>query len=72
MDFIFSIGTSSVFPYIRQPMVAANHLGRPTVEINPEDTEISVLVDIKLRMRAAEALDAIWKEYLFRILKYGR
>ncbi|MDP3732393.1 MAG: NAD-dependent deacylase [Candidatus Omnitrophota bacterium] len=62
-DSYFSIGTSSVFPYIQQPMIAAKHLGRPTVEINPQDTEISDLVDIKLRMRAAEALDAIWKEY---------
>ncbi|MBU0547744.1 MAG: NAD-dependent protein deacylase [Candidatus Omnitrophica bacterium] len=62
-DIYFSIGTSSVFPYIKQPMVAANHLGRPTVEINLEDTEVSDLVDIKLRMRAADALDAIWKEY---------
>ncbi|MFH1397759.1 MAG: NAD-dependent deacylase [Candidatus Omnitrophota bacterium] len=66
-DIYFSIGTTSVFPYIRQPMVAANHLGRPTVEINPEDTEISDLVDIKLRMRAAEALDAIWKECGFSL-----
>jgi len=63
-DIYFSIGTSSVFPYIRQPIVAANHLGRPTVEINLEDTEISDLVDIKLHMRAAEALDTIWKKYL--------
>ncbi len=60
-DIYFSIGTSSVFPYIQQPMVVAKHLGRATVEINPDDTEISDLVDIKLRMRAAEALDAIWK-----------
>lgn len=64
-DIYFSIGTTSVFPYIRQPMVAATHLGRPTIEINPQDTEISYLVDIKLRMRAAEALDAIWREYRY-------
>ena len=62
-DIYFSIGTSSVFPYISQPIVVAKYSGRPTVEINPEDTEISGLVDIKLRMRAAEALDAIWKTY---------
>ena len=62
-DIYFSIGTSSVFPYIQQPIVAAKHLGRTTVEINPDDTDISDLVDIKLRMRAAEALDAIWSEY---------
>ncbi len=63
-DIYFSIGTTSVFPYIRQPMITANYLGRPTVEINPENTEISGVVGIKLRMRAAEALDAIWKKYL--------
>lgn len=63
-DITFSIGTSSVFPYISQPIVVANHLGRPAVEINPEDTEVSGLVDIKLRMRAAEALDALWKIFL--------
>jgi len=62
-DIYFSIGTSSVFPYISQPMVVAKHLGRPTIEINLEDTDVSDLVDIKLRMRAAEALDAIWSEY---------
>jgi len=62
-DVYFSIGTTSVFPYIRQPMLVANQLGRPTIEINPDDTEISDFVDIKLRMRAAEALDAIWREY---------
>ena len=60
-DIYFSIGTSSVFPYIRQPIAIARHSGKPTVEINPENTEISDLVDIKLRLRAAEALDAIWR-----------
>jgi NAD-dependent deacetylase len=62
-DIYFSIGTTSVFPYISQPVLLAKHLGRPTVEINPADTEVSDAVDIKLRMRAAEALDAIWREY---------
>ncbi|MDD5731001.1 MAG: NAD-dependent protein deacylase [Candidatus Omnitrophica bacterium] len=62
-DIYFSIGTTSIFPYIRQPMIAANYQGLPTIEINPEDTEISGLVGIKLRMRAAEALDEIWKKY---------
>lgn len=62
-DIYFSIGTTSVFPYISQPIVLAKHLGRPTIEINPSDTAISHLVDIKLRMRAAKALDAIWKAY---------
>jgi NAD-dependent deacetylase len=60
-DIYFSVGTTSVFPYIQQPILEAKALGRPTVEINPSDTEISRLVDIKLRMRAAEALDTIFK-----------
>lgn len=66
-DIYFSVGTSSVFPYISRPIIAANYLGRPTVEINPEETEISGLAGIKLHMRAAEALGAIWEEYTRRV-----
>jgi NAD-dependent deacetylase len=62
-DIYFSVGTSSVFPYISQPIIVARHLGRPTVEINPHDTEVSDVVEIKLPMRAAEALDAIWRYF---------
>jgi NAD-dependent deacetylase len=65
-DIYFSVGTSSVFPYISRPMIAAKYLGRPTVEINPEDTEISGLVDVRLRMGAAEALGVIWEGYTRR------
>jgi len=63
-DVYFSIGTSSLFPYISGPIIAASRSGRPTIEINPEDTEVSHSSGIKLRMGAAEALGAIWKEYL--------
>jgi NAD-dependent deacetylase len=59
-DIYFSIGTTSVFPYIQQPIFYAESCGRPTVEINPAETEISPIVDIKLDMRAAQALDSIW------------
>ncbi|MFA4984660.1 MAG: NAD-dependent protein deacylase [Candidatus Omnitrophota bacterium] len=62
-DIYFSIGTSSVFAYISQPIIAAAHLGRPTVEINPGSSDVSDIVSIKLSMGAAEALDLIWKEY---------
>jgi NAD-dependent deacetylase len=62
-DIYFSIGTTSVFPYIRHPMALANHLGKPTVEINPGETEISDWVTVKIPLGAAEALDAIWKEF---------
>jgi len=62
-DIYFSIGTTSIFPYIKSPMVLAEHLGRPTVEINPGHTEISDLVELKISLGAAEALDKIWGEY---------
>jgi NAD-dependent deacetylase len=61
-DIYFSIGTTSVFPYIRHPMALASHLRRPTVEINPDETEISDWVDTQIPLGAAEALEAIWKE----------
>ncbi|MFA7158891.1 MAG: NAD-dependent protein deacylase [Kiritimatiellia bacterium] len=63
-DIYFSIGTTSVFPYISGPVVEAARSGKPTVEINPGDTEVSGLVDVRLRLGAAAALDAIWMEYL--------
>jgi len=62
-DIYFSIGTTSVFPYIKHPMAFASHLQRPTIEINPAKTEISGWVDVKIPLGAAAALDAIWKEY---------
>src|SRR3989338_891772 len=62
-DIYFSIGTTSIFPYIRHPMSVAAHLGRPTIEINPDKTEISDWVDIKISLGASEALELIWKEY---------
>jgi len=59
-DIYFSIGTTSVFPYIQQPIIAAKRLKCPTIEINPAHTEVSGLVDIKINLGAAEALDKIW------------
>ncbi len=65
-DVVFSIGTSSTFSYAAEPVQLAAELGRPTVEINPGVSEVSDLVDIKLSMRAAPALDAIWRSYQLR------
>lgn len=63
-DIYFSIGTTSVFPYIQQPIIYAKSQGKPTIEINPSDTEISNIVDIKISQKAAQALDGIWSEFL--------
>ena len=60
-DLVFSVGTTSVFPYITEPVLQAKRAGKPTVEINPGETEISDLVDFRVRSGAAEALEALWE-----------
>jgi len=62
-DVVFTVGTTSVFPYIAEPVLRASHLGVPTVEINPGESDVSSVVDVKLAMGAADALDAIWRRY---------
>ena len=62
-DLVFSIGTTSVFPYISAPMLDAYHYRKPSVEINPGETEVTKFVTIKLPLGAAQTLDAIWSEY---------
>jgi NAD-dependent deacetylase len=63
-DVIFSIGTSSLFDYIVEPVRLGRRTGILTVEINPETTRISGLVNVKIPEGAAVVLDAIWDRYL--------
>jgi NAD-dependent deacetylase len=60
-DVVFSIGTTSVFPYIAGPVQMAARRGWFTVEINPGESAVSHLVDVRLPLGAAVALDAIWR-----------
>jgi NAD-dependent deacetylase len=62
-DLVFSIGTTSVFPYIAFPVELARQRDKPTVEINPGTTPVSTLVRYRLALGAAVALDAIWVRY---------
>jgi NAD-dependent deacetylase len=62
-DLVVSIGTTSMFAYIAAPVLDAYHLGKPSVEINPGETDVTEFVTVKLPLRAAEALDAIWRRY---------
>jgi NAD-dependent deacetylase len=55
-DLVMAIGTSALFPYIVEPVVAARASGRLTLEINPEPTVLSPIVDVALRGRASELL----------------
>lgn len=56
VDAVLSIGTTSVFPYIAGPVEQAARIGVPTIEINPGDTEVSAMVQVRIRERAAQAL----------------
>lgn len=58
-DVVFSIGTTSVFPYIAAPMLLARSWGAEAIEINPGDTAVSHAATIRLRAGAAASLDAI-------------
>ena len=60
---VLSVGTSGLFPYIQEPVVAARRSGVPTIEINPSQTVLSTVVDYRLAMGAASALDEIWSRF---------
>jgi NAD-dependent deacetylase len=62
-DIVFSVGTSSLFPYIASPVMAAHFSGIPTVEINPGITPVSEYVNAKIPTTAALALDALWSAW---------
>ena len=62
-DIVFSIGTTSVFPYIAFPIELANQRDKPSVEINPDTTCVSNSVRYRLPLGAAVALDAIWTRF---------
>ena len=59
-DLVFSIGTTSVFPYIAQPVFETRHWGGRAIEINPGITEVSPFVHYRLPLRAVDALSRIW------------
>ncbi|MCL2831370.1 MAG: NAD-dependent deacylase [Betaproteobacteria bacterium] len=58
-DLVFSIGTSSLFPYIVEPVLWASYNGVPTVEINPSETRITPLVNYAFKEGAASAMEQI-------------
>lgn len=62
-DVVFSIGTSSLFPYITEPVYRASQGHGRTVEINPCRTDLSDLVGVRIQERAAVALPAIRKRW---------
>ena len=55
-DVVFSVGTSSLFPYITAPVRLLGERGATTVEVNPGRTEVSDQVTHRLQLGAADAL----------------
>ena len=61
-DVVFSIGTSSQFPYIAEPFIQHYRIGYTTIEINPDITDLSRYATYHLQMSAGDALTKIWQE----------
>jgi NAD-dependent deacetylase len=59
VDLVMSIGTTSVFPYIAQPVLMAAAMGKPTIEINPDVSEVSHRVRHHIRGRAGPVLEQL-------------
>ncbi len=55
-DLVLVAGTTALFPYIQQPVLLAGRAGRITVEINPERTLLTDVVDFFLQGKAGEVL----------------
>jgi NAD-dependent deacetylase len=58
-DVVFSVGTTSVFPYIAAPVIHQARSGGLAVEVNPGDTAVSDVVSVRIRGRAADALPGL-------------
>jgi NAD-dependent deacetylase len=58
-DVVFSVGTTSLFQYVIQPVTTAVDKGIPVVEINPEETMISDLADFRFAEPAGKVLLAL-------------
>jgi NAD-dependent deacetylase len=55
-DLLFSVGTTSLFQYVVEPVLLAVRRHVPTIEINPEETPISDVVSFRLRGKAGPIL----------------
>ena len=55
-DVVVSVGTTSAFPYIAEPVLRAGRWNASTFEINPGTTDVSHAVRHRIRRGAAEVL----------------
>ncbi|WP_183167860.1 NAD-dependent protein deacylase [Azomonas macrocytogenes] len=58
-DLVMSVGTTASFPYVVEPLLQVRDAGGFSVEINPERTAISDMVDVHLAMGAVAAFQSL-------------
>ena len=62
-DIVFAIGLVTMFPYLARPLLVAKSEGIPTVEIAPQPTDVSDIVDFRFRGSPKQVLELIWEVY---------
>ena len=62
-DLVLAVGCSSLFPYMARPVLVAKSEGTPTVEITPNQTDLSSIVDLRLAATPGQALQRIWQAF---------
>jgi len=58
-DLVFSVGTTSLFYYVTQPVMAAARKGLPVLEINLEETPVSHLANYRFTQPAGKILQGL-------------
>lgn len=59
-DLAFSVGTTSLFYYVTQPLIAAARAGVPVVEINPQETPVSDLATFRFTEPAGQTMRSLF------------
>jgi NAD-dependent deacetylase len=60
-ELVLAIGVLAMVPYLARPILLAKQDGIPTVEIGLATTDISEIVDFRLRGSPAALLDRLWQ-----------
>jgi len=64
IDLVLAVGLVTVYPYSARPILLAKQDGIRTIEIGQHQTDVSDVVDVRLRATPARALDAIYESFL--------
>jgi NAD-dependent deacetylase len=62
-DLVFAIGCPTMFPYLARPVLLARAAGIPTIEIGDHRSEVSDVVDFRLKASADSVMGAVWDVY---------